>query len=531
MKLLYILFFSSLMAMSQHQSIASSIVNQLGTGSSSGGGTNIVLNTRKAFPDAWGEGANVVEGGRGGIKFFITSLADTNTATYVSSGGEAPYYTGTFRGAILLGQDREIIPRIAGRVELGSDLTVSSGSSRWDMTYHGHLAPTGGLYITNYQVYINRMEQWVFRYLRLRVGADEVNTSTYVGDVLSWIGTRNTIVDHCSLGWGFDEGLSSNNNGDNYINNIWSYNLLHQNIQGHNTGSLIGYTNGGALAGKNTVHDVHNNVYVGVTHRVPNFAGDNGSEGRIYNNITYGWNGRLTTLIGAPSVDVSYNYYKRSPDFSHNARYVNKWESVPDYTASPVEPAPAGDLPYPPSIWSEGNIYPGYITSATADNKTLWRDYFADTNQLPSGWFRSSAMSISSTVGYQPTSAQDAYDRLVIGGEVGANRTTSSAGVAVVARDIIDTWYINSIKNNTTAYRTLANWTHPSITAGTAYTDSDWNGIADSFETAHGISLSTDVITSWDFGTYTVTNNAGYTAFEIWSAYIAGDFERILENQ
>ena len=50
-------------------------------------------------------------------------------------------------------------------------------------------------------------------------------------------------------------------------------------------------------------------------------------------------------------------------------------------------------------------------------------------------------------------------------------------------------------------------------------------GIPNSFVIPYNIQSRTQVITNWDFGTFTFTNNAGYTAMEVYLAWISGDLE------
>src|SRR5690606_25698267 len=93
--------------------------------------------------------------------------------------------------------------------------------------------------------------------------------------------------------------------------------------------------------------------------------------------------------------------------------------------------------------------------------------------------------------------------------------------------DSIDMHYFNSMTNNTAAQLPLAQWIHPAIPSSTPYTDSNWNGLPDNFEALHGITSNDQVKPIWTFTGYNVISDAGYNALEMYSAYVAGDFDRL----
>ncbi len=262
-------------------------------------GPTVVLRHRKAFPDLWGEGAGQIRGGSGAgsVKFFITSLEDADVATAVpASGGAEAHYEGTLRGALGLTARRHIIPRVSGNVTLSRDLSVR-GAERGGFTYHGHLAPQGGLATFGAGLVVQDMQDFVIRFLRARFGPSSVLSRD---DVVFLTRNEQLAIDHCSFAWGADETFTIGGAvGMTYVDVIAQNNLIAQSRDGHNTGSLIGHTGEGA--GANGVVTWHDNVYVGVTHRTPNFAGDFGMFGRIHNNVVYDWAFRLTNVVGALS--------------------------------------------------------------------------------------------------------------------------------------------------------------------------------------------------------------------------------------
>jgi len=476
--------------------------------------TIVVLNGKKAFPDLWGEGADNISGGSspGSVKFFITSLEDSDTANFVAaSPGVEAHYTGTFRGALNLSKARHIIPRVSGNIALGTTLNIDGGG-RGNLSYHGHLAPEGGLAVTNAGLRVTNNDNVSLRFLRLRFGAHSILD---VDDVMYLRGNRMA-VDHVSLAWGADETFTIGGEPNTTYEDIIVQNtIIGQCRDGHSTGSLIGFTGEGDNA--HGAVSWHNNVYVGVTHRTPNIAGDTEMYGRIYNNIAYDWSSRLTNVVGAPKVDVAHNYYKNGP--AHPRVAASNFNQYQDLR---------GVRPYPPSIYTAGNIMPGVLTDPAANNEILWT-YFGTDIPLESMLFRSTPLAIDPDVGYEPSSAQSAYDRNVVGREAGANRTTDTSGNPIIGLDSIDEDYLAAITNGTDARSPEVAWIHPPTASNPTYLDLNWNGIADGFEATHGIAASGQVLTQWNFGDYKVRNNAGYDAFEIYSAWVAGDFERLLE--
>jgi len=447
------------------------------------GTPTVILNTLKAFPDAWGERAEIITGGRGGVKFFITDLSDSSIANFVSATASTEeHYTGTLRGSLNTGiVGMQIIPRISGNTVATSSMFTNTGGN---FGYHGHLAPEGGFAFTNSRMWLGEMDNVSIRFLKARVGKDV--TTNY--DALTIWGdwTKGGIVDHSSFAWAADETFSVGfDDVSKQTTVISQYNIIGQCIDGHNTGSIIGKTNPNAGYGGEV--NWHKNVYVGVTHRTPNFAGDTDMYGRIYNNVIYDWQYRLTNLVGAPTVDVAYNYYKKGPNSGSIATYErNVYQEL------------QSTHPHPPSIFTEGNYIPGDFTDLQADNQILWNYFDTSHNPLPSSLFRNTRLSVSPNFGYEPITALEAYQELIIDREVGANRSVNSSGDVVVSHDSVDEYYLDAIENGTNPRTVQANWNHPSIPSNSFYTDTNWNGIPDSFETTHGINDSGDIILNWD---------------------------------
>ena len=412
----------------------------------------------------------------------------------------------------MLAEAAEIIPRVSGNVTV--DITTVNATTN-NKTYHGHLAPEGGLALINSKVMIQNATNWVLRYLTIRDGATAVLSTD---DALFLNRPNKIALDHLSLGWGGDEALDiytgNTGAGGTYSDLIFQRSIFGQQRTGHNTGCLIGYT-GGTGNGEPLVTGQLN--FWATWARTPNFAGDTGAYGRFSNDVAYGWVGRTSNIVRKPNVDIYNNYYKASTDtLTLDVSMMNQYQDEG-----------LGN----PSIYSAGNYVEGYLTDLEADNTGaggIW-SYFDNYNStlLPSGWFRGSPLSIDANVGYNPLTALDTYSTIVTDKEVGNNRSTDSNGSPVVGLDSVDEAYFTAFNSGASTIVAEGSWSHPTIASNTAYPDTNLNGIDDDFETTHSITSSSQVITNWTFGDITVVNNAGYTAFEMWSAYAAGDFERL----
>ena len=60
-----------------------------------------------------------------------------------------------------------------------------------------------------------------------------------------------------------------------------------------------------------------------------------------------------------------------------------------------------GRRPYPPSIFTAGNLMPGVLDDAAGDNRALW-SYFGTSDPLDPALFRAEPLPIDPDVGHQP---------------------------------------------------------------------------------------------------------------------------------
>src|SRR5690606_19082939 len=144
-----------------------------------------------ALPGAQGWAAHT-PGGRGGQILRVTTLA-----------GDGP---GSFRAAVEAKGPRIVVFEVGGVIDLGvQTLRITEPF----LTIAGQTAPAPGITLIRGGIDIATHDV-IVRHIRVRPGdAGKPLRSGLDFDAISTVGAENVIVDHCSLTWGTDEGLSA----------------------------------------------------------------------------------------------------------------------------------------------------------------------------------------------------------------------------------------------------------------------------------------------------------------------------------
>lgn len=245
---------------------------------------------RIAFPGAEGYG-RFATGGRDGIVYHVTNLKDDNNP------GSLRYGIENVHGS------RTIVFDVGGTIVLNNRLACGDEN----VTIAGQTAPGNGILLARSPFGIGY--ESIIRFMRLRLGSGKT------ADGMGCAGARNSIFDHCSIGWTIDEAFSSRG----AKNFTFQHNLISEalNIAGHQN-YAVGKMHGYAATIGGDIGSYHHNLLVNCEGR--NWSMGGGLDGAgyyagrldIFNNVCYNWYSRATDG-GAYQVNFVNNYYKMGP--------------------------------------------------------------------------------------------------------------------------------------------------------------------------------------------------------------------------
>ena len=447
-----------------------------------------------AFPGAEGGGAYTF-GGRGGKVYVVTSLADSGP--------------GTLRDACEQGGARIVVFNVAGIIRLKTPLIIRAPY----ITIAGQTAPGDGICVAGESVWINTHDV-VVRYMRFRRG------ETHVGRRDDSIGGNpigNIMIDHVSASWGLDENMSmyrhmyNDSTGKAAEDKLGTVNITIQNSIFSEALDTWNHAFGSTLGGENCTF-------------MRNLWADNAGR-----NPSIGWNGIFNFAN-----NVIFNWVHRSTDGGdYRAMYniINNY-----YKPGPLTPknSPVGYRILKPE---SGRSKLGYLTFGRAyvngniveGNEVVTKDNWnggVQVEDLPNAgqytanlkWNQPLPMP---SITILPT--EKAYDYVL-----------ANAGATLPKRDPVDARiieqvrtgkikYIEGVKLPETQFKhrrlPIDSYKQGIITdisqvggypdyKGTPYTDSDSDGMPDTWETKNGLNPKDASDASQD------KNKDGYTNIE-----------------
>lgn len=423
--------------------------------------TNATLKTiLPAFPGAEGYGS-YTPGGRFGKIIFVTNLNDTKDVY-------SPEYPGSLRWAVEhnspndfntpYGYRRIILFKIGGTINLIDKITIRNPF----VTIAGQTAPGDGILLRGDQLTIATHDV-IVRGIRVRIGdegsptccRDGINISTTEAES----DVYNIIIDHCSVSWAIDENVSTYTSDKKpfKIHDItiqWNIvsEALNNSIHLDEGADVTSPHSMGMLIGKNGYNvSIHHNLFANNSGRNPRISGIINSE--IINNVIYGWKDKAVEISGDRNVThVLYNYF------------------ILDEYSKDAEVFLSKNMDRESQIFLRGNLTVNFqkgdsVIPARIDNP----ENFQLSSEV---LFEPSGVTISSS--------EEVFEKVVF-----------TAGATVPYRDEVDWRVINNVIKKTgriiDSQDEVGGW--PVYESGQYPKDSDNDGIPDSWELTHNLSI------------------------------------------
>lgn len=445
-----------------------------------------------SFPGAEGFGANTL-GGRGGKVYEVINLNDSGTGSLRDCVNDVSNY-----GA------RTCVFRVGGTITLNSTLSITKPF----LTIAGQTAPGGGITLKSNgsDIFAPRTHDIIIRYITGRPGPGGENHASQTASNGS-SSLYNIIFDHCSFSWGIDS--------------VWEtwYRVFDTTIQwsfvnegldnaGHSKGAHSkGLMIGGYYQkyGSNSTSTGLGSYNVSV---LKNLMAHNGERtplmqlcgiGQVINNVTYNpyWSFAHQQLncIGTGYEGTSYvnwvnNYFKKGPDTESGAMGL---KIIPRDSDS--------DDPWS-GVCSSGKAYiDGNVMDGGTFNYSFSRTCDAKKTEI-----------LTTTPAQAPNidtfSAQSAFTKVL--DEGGSSKGIDCNGNWFNRRDSVDSRVVNDVRNGTGKIidklsDVSGGWVN--IAGGTGCTDTDKDGMPDSWETNRGLNPN-------NIADGTVIASNGYTNLE-----------------
>ena len=426
-----------------------------------------------AFPGAEG-GGKYSFGGRGGKVIVVTNLND-----------DGP---GSFRRACEQGGARIIVFNVAGIIRIKTPVIIRAPY----ITIAGQTAPGDGVCIAGESVWINTHDV-IIRYMRFRRG------ETWVGrrdDAIGGNPIGNIMIDHVSATWGLDENMSmyrhmyNDSTGKPQEEKLGTVNITIQNSIFAEALDTWNHSFGSTLGGENC--SFMRNLWANNTGRNPSI----GWHGvfNFVNNVVFNWVHR--SIDGGDyraQYNIINNYFKPGPATPKNSN-VGHRILKPESGRSKLDHNVYG------RAYVNGNIMEGF-SEVTKDN---WNGG-VQVEELPNTgkytdfikWNKPLPMPQLTIM-----SAEDAKDYVL-----------NNAGATLPVRDAVDKRITEQVRTGkiivspdvvapTTQFKhrraALDSYKIGIITdvsqvggypeyKGTAYKDSDNDGLPDEYETKNGL--------------------------------------------
>ena len=436
-----------------------------------------------AFPGAEGFG-RYATGGRGGKVYHVTNLNDSGT--------------GSLRWALSQSGKKIVVFDISGTIHLKSALNIPSNT-----TIAGQSAPGDGICVADFPCSI-KGDNIIVRYMRFRLGNKSITeaaaaSGAYDGwDGFGALDHNNLIVDHCSVSWSVDECLSMSGCKD--ITVQWC--LVGQSmVKGH---SKLSHGYGGNWGGAGSSY--HHNLLAHHNSRTPRLGPrpttqlDERMDMR--NNVIYNFGGNGCYGGEAMKVNIVNNYYK--PGAATKAKnYEYRIAGVGIRTTEYITNYPAYTDAW--HIWGKfyvnGNVNTKHPELSASDanqwNMGMYEQIDASANDGTFTSVTKDTIKITEPINYVAVtthSAEQAYEKVLQYAGASLHRDAFDEQMVSDTRDGKTTatgsgnsgGIINTQDDNKDLIAKFGSaW--PTLNSTTAPTDTDGDGMPDTWETTHGL--------------------------------------------
>lgn len=451
---------------------------------------------RIAFPGAEGHGALALDGyDRTDIR--LHKVTNTN-----SSGA------GSFKDIVL----NQVT---AGKLDIivfttGGTITGAGPGIVTDGIYvAGHTAPGGGIQTYGVGAYFfdrdGSAHNIVWRYMRIRAQKGTPGGA----DCMSIFAGHDIILDHLSVQWGNDEVVSiypvaiASGGTDAYDISIQRC-FISEGLETHSKGTLIGNDgDNDPLYSEDPTPltyriTCHRNIYAHNHNRNPFVSAQDvqWAMNTIYNFRNGGQGG-----WGGPEVDYINNHYIYGPRTEGGSSWIECRAS-----RRPGQIEWTNDASY----YVSGNIFDSSYPLSSTPTADQWSflthgyttlSLYTEGDELPTGWERGGPLTDSPVPLTIETAAVSRADLLT---DCGAQHQLGADGALSDIQDVIDSDIIDDITDGTGPASEAAqdnpddymDSPPPTLAAGTPYTDTAGDGIADTWKTNNGLTLATDYTSS-----------------------------------
>ncbi len=330
----------------------------------------------------------------------------------------------------------------------------------------------------------------IWRYLRFRSHKGTPGAQ----DVVTVLSGRNIIFDHVSAQYGNDETFTlttvgTGNSGNNIAKVTIQWSIIGPGLRLHSTGTALGRADD--MTTRNDSSSWHHNLWVHNSHRNPRIVANEPVE--LINNIVYNWKNKVGGFCRGPDVDIVRNYWKGGPWAPSAARSLMKNCNLGS------DPPSIGTKEFA-RLFVLGQVLDSLGTvlkDSTADQEAFFT--FDSGSALDDSMFSASRFA-NPVIAVTEHSAAQAYDSILdVNIGAGVTRRLDCDGTWLLAqRDTLENLLVNHVLNNTGPstneendhpddYPVNGSSGIPSLSAGTACTDTDSDGMPDVWEDANGL--------------------------------------------